>query len=224
MYHRNQFHSCTIAKHYLKLSFSFFFLFVRLPGFSANSPSADSPKRTYNYPHSTDLHHYSTLRYDILKSFSYTIKNDFPNCLIYSRWARGGSNYSYIIGRVPGFYRQDNSTLNMITQLAFLCQVTGPAKQIPPRLSFQSGIVPTRPRLTAYSGLFNKQTGIFSHLFTIFAIDGDQRASSCSGASWIGLSPIEDLVLLWRFPRDRGVFSLSWSHQECGERWIFNQR
>ena len=75
------------------------------------------------------------------------------------------------------------------TQLAFLCQVTGPAKRIPPRLSFQSGIVPTRPRLTAYSGLFNKQTGIFSHLFTIFAIDGDQRASSCRG----GFRPLKTL-------------------------------
>jgi hypothetical protein len=102
--------------------------------------------------------------------------------------------------RLLGMKKQECTTWRR-TQLAFLCQVTGPAKQIPPRLSFQSGIVPTRPRLTAYSGLFNKQTGIFSHLFTIFAIDGDQRASSCSGASWIGLSPIEDLVLLWRFPR-----------------------
>jgi hypothetical protein len=53
--------------------------------------------------------------------------------------------------RLLGMKKQECTTWRR-TQLAFLCQVTGPAKLIPPSLSFQSGIVPTRPRLTAYSG------------------------------------------------------------------------
>lgn len=78
------------------------------------------------------------------------------------RPSSGSKKLSLGAAQTLGMKKQECTTWRR-TQLAFLCQVTEPAKQIPPRLSFQSGIVPTRPRLTAYSGAGENSYGTIRH-------------------------------------------------------------
>lgn len=66
----------------------------------------------------------------------------------------------------PGMKKRECTTYRR-TLLAFVCQVpsywTGKTKHIIPRLSFQSGIVPTCPRLTAYSRAGESAYGTIWH-------------------------------------------------------------
>lgn len=55
--------------------------------------------------------------------------------------------------------------------------------------AFKAGSFQRAHALLLIQGSSIKQTGIFSRLFTIFAIDGDQRASSCSGGAFAHWRP-----------------------------------